>query len=194
MDNLTYQIKWSDTILSDLVRVRGTFDIHAQEMLGALIAVRLWAHTLQGQCVALYNDNPGAAGAIITKAPPLHRLDMQYMIRELAKLAVKYHFYFWGIKIDGANNDKADALSRFYDLKQFDVDESKCNMSSFGETQKVTNEYMSELIQYRKNVHPSEKKWNMYAIEEMKKQRTLKLQNNVACNWNIVQNVDDEVG
>ena len=193
MDDLTYRIKWSDTKLADLIRVRGTFDIHAQEMLGALIAVKLWGDRLAGQCVALYNDNPGAAGAIATKAPPLYRLDMQYMVRELAKLAIKYHFYFWSIKIDGDQNDQADALSRFKPLHQFNLQQPLCKMESFEKTQQITNEYMNGLLNYRVNVDPYKKQWNMYAIQQMQSERNLKSSHelNSAHKWKVVQLQDD---
>ena len=194
LDDKVYQIKWENTKLNELIAARGTFDIHAQEMLGALVAVKLWAPTLTGECVALYNDNPGAAGAIITKAPPLHRLDMQYMIRELAKLSVKYKFYFWGIKVDGANNEKADALSRFKDLEFFNVDDSKCDMVNFTDTQYIVNEYMDGLIQYRKNVDPKIKKWDMYALTEINIRRNRRMGREIDdCSFAIVQNESDYI-
>ena len=171
---LGYQIKWDNTLLKQLIEKRGSFDIHAQEMLGALIAVKLWAPRLTGACIALYNDNPGAAGAIITKAPPLHRLDMQYMIRELAYLATIYKFYFWGIKINGDENDKADALSRFKDLSQFELNSAHCTLEPMNITQKITNEYMQGLIEYRLNVNPNVKKWDNNAIYELNVRRNEK--------------------
>ena len=171
LNNLTYQIRWVDTILDKLIEKRGAFDIHAQEMLGALIAVKLWAPLLSGGCVALYNDNPGAAGAIITKAPPLYRLDMQFMIRELSKLAATYKFYFWGIKVNGNENDQADALSRFYDLKQFNLDSTKCKMVKSKLVQSVVNQYMQKMIDYRNNVDPSIKRWDMNALKQLNKRR-----------------------
>ena len=187
-----YQIRWSNTILNKLIAVRGSFDIHAQEMLGALVAAKLWGHTLTGQCVALYNDNPGAAGAIITKAPPLYRLDMQYMVRELSKLAVQYHFYFWGIKVDGANNEQADALSRFKNLEFFNVDETKCTMVDPKKTQQVVNEYMNGLIKYRKNVNPKLKKWDMYALTEINIRRNIRAGRAIENpHYSVVQKIDD---
>ena len=168
---MVYQIKWDDTKFKKLVSTRGGFDIHAQEMLGALVAVRLWANKLKYECVAVYNDNPGAAGAIKSKAPPLHRLDMQFMIRELSKLSVNHQFYFWSIKVDGVNNEKADALSRFKPLQKFNIDASQCIMEDKDRTQKIVNEYMDGLINYRLNVHPSIKKWDLTAFDEINAHR-----------------------
>ena len=65
-------------------------------------------------------SNPAAASALISKAPPLYRTDLQCIIRDIALMAMSHRFMFWGVKIDGKVNDYADALSRFkpYPWKQ----------------------------------------------------------------------------
>ena len=92
-------------------------DITLLELLGSLIAIKLWINLFSHKCVTIYNDNPGASGSIVTRAPKLYRLDMQYLIRTLALLAVKNKFYFfgvWCIDAHSANMKIADGLSRFY--------------------------------------------------------------------------------
>jgi hypothetical protein len=109
-----FQIKWENTNWQKLTQKRSKLDIQVQELLGALIALDTWQHLLKNNTVSIYNDNGGAANAIISKAPALHRNDLQCLTRQLALLAIKNNIMFWGIKIDGINNEYADHLSRFY--------------------------------------------------------------------------------
>ena len=110
---LAFQVRWSDTIYYEVLKERPELKIHAQETIGAWIAFDLWGEQLSGKAVTVYNDNPAAASALITKAPPLYRTDLQCIIRDIALKAMMQRFMFWGVKIDGKVNDYADALSRF---------------------------------------------------------------------------------
>ena len=47
---------------------------------------------------------------------------MNFLIRELATLAVQYRFKFWVTHVRGELNGTADALSRFYDPVEFELD------------------------------------------------------------------------
>ena len=87
--------------------------IQVLELMGSLIAARLWGKSWQSKCVTFYNDNPGAAGAIINKNANLRRFDMNFLIREFAHVAVHNRYMFWGIHVKGVDNERADALSRF---------------------------------------------------------------------------------
>ena len=112
----TYQFDWKDTILWKTKMMR-PMEIEVLELILSLVGIELLLPQLHNHTVTIYNDNPTAAGAIRTKAPRLHRLDLQYLIRRLASLAVKHKFYFWGIHYtvkDGAPMQLADDLSRYH--------------------------------------------------------------------------------
>lgn len=112
---LYYQFDWQDTIL-DKVKLVRPLEIDVLELILSIVGIIICLDKLKNKCITIYNDNPAAAGAIRTKAPKLHRLDMQYLIRKLALLAIKNKFYFWGIHYtvkNGAPMKIADDLSRF---------------------------------------------------------------------------------
>ena len=122
-----FQISWKDTLLPNIVKSHDNFDIELLELLGTVIACQLWGRNFTNQAITIYNDNPGAAGAIRTKAPRLHRLDMQCLIRSLATNALKNKYYFWGIhctKDKDPNMNLADGLSRFSPDKLFSFKEN----------------------------------------------------------------------
>ena len=107
------------------------------ELLGTLVAIELWWPLFTGKCVTFYNDNKTAAAA-------LWRNDLQYLIREISFLAIKYKFYFWGIHINGDKNDHADALSRFkpYDWNKlgYTLVDAKAHVEKHFEGKKIGNE------------------------------------------------------
>ena len=120
-----FQILWKDTCLNNIKVLCDNFDIELLELMGSLIAVHLWGHLYSNKCVTIYNDNPGAAGAIRTKAPRLYRLDMQYLVRDLATVATIHKFYFWGIHCTCENDPNmklADGLSRFNTNNMYSFD------------------------------------------------------------------------
>ena len=85
------------------------------ELLGPTIALELWGKSFGDKSVSIYNDNPAAASAIAKKAPKLYRVDMQFLVREIANKAIDNKFYFWGIHRTKDEDPKmgfADALSR----------------------------------------------------------------------------------
>ena len=104
-DTIAFQIKWSQTIWYDVMKIRPEMDIQVQEALGPLIAMQIARELIKDKSVTIYNDNPGAAAALITKAPPLWRNDMQFITREIAMLAIENNTMYWGIKIDGKHNE-----------------------------------------------------------------------------------------
>ena len=109
-----FQIDWNSTELKNLKMVREV-DIQLLELLTSIIATELWSDKFVNKSVTLYNDNPGAAYALATKAPRLYRLDMNFLIIYLAKLAIDKKFKFWGVHCIDDRIDLADGLSR---LKQ----------------------------------------------------------------------------
>ena len=81
------------------------------------MAIELFKNKLHNKAVTIYNDNPGAASTIATAAPPLYRLDMHYLIIQLASLAVEHNFFYWGTHVIAKSNHNmnlADGLSRFH--------------------------------------------------------------------------------
>ena len=111
-----FQVLWDETILDQVKAVRPV-DIEVLELLTSIVGVALVAKDIKNKSISIYNDNPIAASAIRTKAPRLFRMDLQFLIRYLATMAVEHKFYFWGIHFtvaDGPEMQLADDLSRFH--------------------------------------------------------------------------------
>ena len=118
----SFQLRWSQTILKKVKKLRSGLKIQFMELLGLIIAAKIWAPQLKYKTVEFRIDNRGAEHAVKYKAAALWREDMNFLIRELATLAVEYKFKFWVTHIIGDKNTTADALSRFYDPVKFDLD------------------------------------------------------------------------
>ena len=176
-----FQVAWLNTILWDVTGKRDNFDIELLETLGSLVAILLWGDKFTNKSVTIYNDNPGAASAIRTKAPRLNRLDMQFLIRELAYLATNNKFYFWGIHITQAESDGmrlADQLSRFSaknmnDLNLID-DSIKATL--------ICNDLISKLVNLPINLPKNRdisalrrKEYNILLNDDLLKSQLLKL-------------------
>lgn len=112
-DKRAFQIRNSDTFSNFVSTRRKGVDIHFLELLAMLVAAKLWAPFWKHKNVRFYCDNPGAAASLIHKRAPLHRQDMNWMVREFSKLAVIHQFRFWIVHVDGSENEIADGLSRF---------------------------------------------------------------------------------
>ena len=76
-----FQVKWSDTNYGAVLKYRD-LDISVLELLMAVVAIKTILPQLHNQSVSIFNDNPGAAGAIRNKAPPLCRMDLQALIED----------------------------------------------------------------------------------------------------------------
>ena len=151
---VAFQIKWKDTIWDQVLAARPDVDIQVQEYLGAVVAFDLFSDIIGDSCVTLYNDNPGAASALICKAPPLWRSDMQCLTRHIALKAIELNTVYWGIKIDGKDNDHADALSRF---KAYQWDSLGYIMRDPKET---INKYLLLLLNYPQNRDKKDWQWS----------------------------------
>ena len=132
MGNRGFRVDWKDTNLDLVRKIRGKThkdewctDIACLELLAPAIACKLWAKEMQTKSVTMYIDNASAAAAVKTKAPKLYRIDMNYLIRYMAKLAVSHNFLFWGIHKFDKDMDRADGLSRLKtdDKYQFGPDQ-----------------------------------------------------------------------
>ena len=146
-DTIAFQVRWEDTIWNKVLKDRPELDIQVQEGLGYLIAVEIAVDDLRGKAVTIYNDNHGAAAALISKAPPFWRSDMQYITRKIAQHAFQNNYMYWGIKIDGDDNEYADALSRFFT----NYDWTQLGFTMIDATD-VTNQLLLELWEYYPNM------------------------------------------
>ena len=164
-----FQIKWKDTIWDQVVAARPDADIQLQEYLGAAVALDLFRDILTDSCVTLYNDNPGAASALICKAPRLWRSDMQCLTRHIAMCAIEENVVYWGVKIDGKDNDHADALSRF---KKYDWNEIGYIMR---DPKPIINKYLAMLLSYPPNREKSEWQWTEAQKELLRINKTRRL-------------------
>ena len=115
--------------------------IQVLELMGSLVAARLWSKNWHLKSVTFFNDNPGAAAALINKNAKLTRYDMNYLIREFAQLAALKRYMFWGIHVRGADNERADALSRFtsWDSKDYQLEAKELVI-------KIVNDVLEELV------------------------------------------------
>ena len=113
-----FQLMWKDTNLLSVDEHRGTLDIQF-ELAGTIVMAETFGPMWEGKAICFWIDNTGAAGDIRSKAPKLWRVDLQYLIRRLAKAAMKYRFLFYVKEIEGDNNGLADALSRNENLEKY---------------------------------------------------------------------------
>ena len=110
-----FQIEWSNTIKKAIEKYRD-LEIDVLELLMSVAAVKLIHKFVSNKTITIYNDNPGAAAALRTKAPPLGRNDLQALVESLADLAYDHKFYWWGIHRivkESVDMSYADKLSRF---------------------------------------------------------------------------------
>ena len=122
-----FQIKWSQTIF-EWVSEKRHLDISVLELLMSVAAVRLILPEVHNKTITIYNDNPGAAAALRSKAPPLGRMDLQALIRDIATLAFDHKFFWWGIHEVVKNSENmriADKLSR-YEPIDWDPQDKRC--------------------------------------------------------------------
>ena len=90
-------------------------EIDVLELLVSVVGIVACRNWLKNKSISIYNDNPTAAGALKTKAPPLYRLDLQFLVLKLATITAESKLYFWGIHYtvkDGEPMVLADQLSR----------------------------------------------------------------------------------
>ena len=114
-----FQVRWKLTLLAYAKKRRSGLKIQFLELTGLIVAAMIWAPNWKGKVIEFKIDNPGAHAACQKKGAALWRHDMNFLVRQLASLAVKYKFKFWVTLILGKNNPTADALSRFYDPIEF---------------------------------------------------------------------------
>ena len=140
-----FQLMWYCTNLMYVDAYRGTLDIHCLELMGTIIMAEIFGPQFTGQAVCFWIDNTGAAGDIRSKAPKLWRHDLQYLIRRLAKAAIKYQFMFYVMEIEGDRNGLADALSRNYDLTDY-MSPIQCEMWKKYSVSEIVEDILQDLM------------------------------------------------
>ena len=145
-----FQIKWSNTRFKLVKEARKDFDICGQEYLGSIVAAELFGPSLRGKSVTIYNDNPGAAAALGSKAPPLSRLDLHFLTIYLAKIAVEFNFKFWAVHCTDERMKFADGLSRFFPQREFQISPRYKDLSE--EATIICNNIMDKLARYPNNL------------------------------------------
>ena len=145
-----FQVNWEDTDKSRLEHIYGEFDISALELLVSLVAVLIFASKFKNKAVTIHNDNPCAAKSIYTKAPPLYRLDLQFLVRRLATTAVESKFYFWGAHTTAKESPEmkmADQLSRL-EIKNLFFNQEKLKVDYSDKARLVCNLLLKEIVKY----------------------------------------------
>ena len=114
-----FQVRWTNTAKAGVEQFR-KIEIDVLELLMSVAAVQMIKPWLKNKTVTIFNDNPGAAAALRTKAPPLGRMDLQSLIIALANLAYEKKFYWWGVHRvvkESWDMTLADKLSRFQQVQ-----------------------------------------------------------------------------
>ena len=87
-------------------------DITYLELLGVVLATKLFAAQWSGKVVKMRCDNAAVCMMVRRKAACFRRRDLNGLLLKLCELATRYRFYFWIEHIAGVDNKLADALSR----------------------------------------------------------------------------------
>ncbi len=87
-------------------------DIIFEEMLGVVLAAKLYGHLWSGSSVRFECDNQTVVYCLIKRCACFARKDLNMLIREFLKIVIKYKFKWWIDHIKGTKNKVADALSR----------------------------------------------------------------------------------
>ena len=95
--------EWPDTWKS--------FNITFLELFPIVLALHVWGHLMENKCLTFFTDN-AALVDIINKQSSKHPLVM-VLIRDLVLTSLKTNIMFTATHVPGANNTKADLISRF---------------------------------------------------------------------------------
>ena len=140
-DGKYFQCTWEQTILRKFPEKP---DIMYYELLGVVLAARLYGHEWTGNVVHFYCDNWAVCACVARKCACFKRRDLNDLLRVLCKIAISKRFFFWIDHIPGLKNVTADALSRQYDIHGIDKDAKSVNLASKPtKCIKETNEILS---------------------------------------------------
>ena len=102
-----FQIKWQEMIDYE------SHDIQWQEMVAIAILLYTFKEIFANKCVNIWCDNEPVVYMLIKWHAPLHRTDLQHILRFIAKICIFNNITPWWDHIKGERNKVADRLSRF---------------------------------------------------------------------------------
>lgn len=102
-----FQVQWDQKELSKHC------DIMWKEMVALLVAIQCNHRQLQGRHIGFYTDNKPVCDMLIRGAAPLHRPDLQRLVRDIFIMCIISKIEPWWAHIAGDDNITADLLSRF---------------------------------------------------------------------------------
>lgn len=97
-------------------------DITYMELLGVVLAARLFSQKWGEKAIKFFCDNWAVCAIVTRKVACFRRPDLNDLVGELCRLATKYRFYFWIEHIKGEDNVLADALSRRKDIDREELE------------------------------------------------------------------------
>ena len=102
-----FQVGW------DEVDITSNTDIQWMELTAVCVLIECNVDIFKGKCVNIFCDNLAVVWMLIKWRAPLHRKDLQQIIRRIARLCIFNDIIPWWDHIEGQNNITADRLSRF---------------------------------------------------------------------------------
>lgn len=105
-----YGARWSDTVGWGVQP--HVPDITYLELLGVVLAAKLFADKWRERVVKMRCDNAAVCMMVRRKAACFRRRDLNALLVVLCELATRHRFYFWIEHIPGVDNKLADDLSR----------------------------------------------------------------------------------
>ena len=106
-----FQVRWKD-----VDNVAPWMDILWKEMAAILVLFILYKDQFRGKIVCVWSDNKPDIDMLIRWHAPLHRPDLQILIRKIAEICIHNRIRPWWSHIAGERNVAADKLSRFTPL------------------------------------------------------------------------------
>ena len=105
-----FQNKWTD-ISSSNPKVK---DIQWRELSAIYVMMKSLENILHNKIIHIYTDNEAVKYMLIKMRAKLYRPDLQILINDICKSAIKIQYNFWIDHIPGKEKVIADNLSRFY--------------------------------------------------------------------------------
>ena len=102
-----FQVHWSEVSESK------KYDIQWKELVAIAVLIECNVNLFRGKCVNIWSDNEPIIWMLIKWHAPLHRKDLQHILRRIAKLCIFNNIIPWWDYIEGPKNVTADRLSRF---------------------------------------------------------------------------------
>ena len=102
-----FQVKWQE------ITEYQSHDIQWKEMVAIAILLNTFKDKFANKCVNIWCDNEPVVWMLIRWHAPLHRKDLQHVLRFIAKICIFNNITPWWDHIKGHENKVADRLSRF---------------------------------------------------------------------------------